>query len=83
LDREISNVAPRVIVALGATAIRAVTGSSEKIEDARLQVHKHSQGALVVCTYHPSAILRSEGERKLELTQALENDLRRAASLLS
>jgi probable DNA metabolism protein len=83
LDREISNVAPRVIVALGATAIRAVTGSSAKIEDARQQVHKHSQGALVVCTYHPSAILRSEGERKLELTQALENDLRRAASLLS
>ena len=82
LDREIANVAPRVIVALGATAIRAVTGSSEKIEDARQKVHKHPQGALVVCTYHPSAILRSEGDRKLELTQALENDLRRAASLL-
>jgi DNA polymerase len=82
LDREISNVAPRVIVALGATAIRAVTGSSRKIEDARQQVVEHPRGALVVCTYHPSAILRTEGDRKLELMKALEDDLRRAVSLL-
>ncbi len=81
LDREISNLAPHVIVALGATAIRAVTGSSEKIEDARKDVREHPRGPLVVCTYHPSAILRSEGDRKLELTEALEEDLRRAASL--
>jgi DNA polymerase len=83
LDREISNVAPRVIVALGATAIRAVTGSPEKIEDARQHVVTHPRGALVICTYHPSAILRSEGDRKLELSQALEHDLRRAAGLLT
>jgi uracil-DNA glycosylase len=83
LEREIANVAPQVIVALGATAIRAVTGSSEKIEGARQHVSRHPRGALVVCTYHPSAILRSEGDRKLDLAQALEEDLRRAASLLS
>jgi len=82
LDREISNVAPRVIVALGATAIRAVAGSSRKIEDARQQVVEHPRGALVVCTYHPSAILRTEGDRKLELMKALADDLRRAVSLL-
>jgi DNA polymerase len=83
LDREISNVSPRVIVALGATAIRAVIGSAEKIEDARQQVVKHPRGALVVCTYHPSAILRSEGERKEALLRALEEDLRRAKRLLT
>jgi len=83
LDREITTVSPRVIVALGATAIRAVIGSSAKIEDARQQVTRHARGALVVCTYHPSAILRSEGNRKSELIQALEADLRRAKSLLS
>ena len=82
LDREISNVAPRVIVALGATAIRAVIGSSETIEDARQRVTEHPRGGLVVCTYHPSAILRSEGERKAQLMQALEDDLRRAAELV-
>jgi uracil-DNA glycosylase len=60
-----------------------VTGSSEKIEDARKQVTKHPRGALVVCTYHPSAILRSEGDRKAELMQALEEDLRRAQRLLA
>jgi uracil-DNA glycosylase len=83
LDREISSVSPRVIVALGATAIRAVTGSSDKIEDARQRVTKHPRGALVVCTYHPSAILRSEGDRKAELMQALAQDLRRAKLLLT
>jgi uracil-DNA glycosylase len=83
LDREIANVAPRVIVALGATAIRAVTGSSEKIEDARQRVLRHSRGAWVICTYHPSAILRSDADRKLALSQALEDDLRRAAGLLT
>ena len=83
LDREISNVSPRVIVALGATAIRAVIGSGEKIEDARQQVVKHPRGALVVCTYHPSAILRSEGERKEALLRALEEDLQRAKRLLT
>jgi uracil-DNA glycosylase len=83
LDREISNVSPRVIVALGATAIRAVTGAAQKIEDARQQVVKHPRGAFVVCTYHPSAILRSEGERKDPLFRALEEDLRRARRLLS
>ena len=83
LDREISNISPRVIVALGATAIRAVIGSAEKIEDARQQVVKHPRGALVVCTYHPSAILRSEGERKEGLLRALEEDLQRAKRLLT
>jgi uracil-DNA glycosylase len=60
-----------------------VTGSSEKIEDARKQVTKHPRGALVVCTYHPSAILRSEGDRKAEIIRALEVDLRRAKRLLT
>jgi uracil-DNA glycosylase len=83
LDREISSVSPRVIVALGATAIRALTGSSEKIEDARKQVTKHPRGPLVVCTYHPSAILRSDGDRRAVLMQALEEDLRRAKRLLT
>jgi uracil-DNA glycosylase len=83
LEREIERVAPKVIVALGSTAIRAVTGSAPKVEEARQQVLRHPTGAAVVCTYHPSAILRSEGDRKARLSSALESDLRRAASLVS
>jgi len=83
LDREISTVTPRVIVALGATAINAVTGSSARIEDARQIESRHPRGAIVVCTYHPAAILRGEGNRKAELMQALEDDLRRAKRLLT
>jgi DNA polymerase len=83
LDREIASVAPRVIVALGSTALRAVTGLSLKIEEARETVLRHSLGASVVCSYHPSAILRAQDEHKSHLLRALEHDLRRAARMIS
>ncbi|HEV7716816.1 MAG TPA: UdgX family uracil-DNA binding protein [Steroidobacteraceae bacterium] len=83
LEREIENVAPQVIVALGSTAIRAVTGLSLKVEDARQQALRHPRGAAVLCTYHPSAILRAEGERRAQLLRALQEDLRRAATMLN
>jgi uracil-DNA glycosylase len=83
LEREIEQIAPKVIVALGATAIRAVTGLAPKVEEARQQVLRHPRGAAVICTYHPSAVLRSEGERRAGLVSALESDLRHAASLVS
>ncbi len=81
LDREIAQVAPAVIVALGSTAIRALTGTALGVEEARRTIQAHASGAKIVCTYHPSAILRSEGERKEQLMEALTSDLRRAAEL--
>jgi DNA polymerase len=83
LEREIENVAPRIIVAMGSTAIRAVTGMSLKVEDARQQVLHHPRGATVLGTYHPSAILRADAERKAQLLRALQDDLRRATGILA
>jgi len=78
LEGEIARVSPRVIVALGATAIRAVTGQSMGVEDARAVRVRHFGGAVVVGTYHPSAILRAEGGRKEGLIAALTADLKEA-----
>lgn len=79
LEQEISAITPRVIVALGATAIRALTGSSATIEEARRSDLRSASGALLVPTYHPSAILRARDDRKDRLLQMLIEDLSRAA----
>ncbi|MEX3931649.1 UdgX family uracil-DNA binding protein [Paraburkholderia phymatum] len=62
LERELSSVGPRVIVALGATALKAILDD----RDARLQavvgkVIEHG-GRHVVPTYHPSFALRAPDE---------------------
>jgi uracil-DNA glycosylase len=66
---------------LGATALKALTRSSLTIEAARRQDISIEQGATVVATYHPSALLRAEGDRAQELRDLLVHDLRRAAKL--
>jgi DNA polymerase len=77
---EIDEVAPRVIVALGATALRALVGSTLTIDAARRQQLRHPAGAVIIATYHPSAILRAEGERAQDLRAMLIEDLKRAGS---
>jgi probable DNA metabolism protein len=81
LEREIASVQPRVIVTLGATALRAVTGSTDSLEVARDREWRHPGGAQIVCTYHPSAILRAEQDRAQALRERLVQDLRRAKEL--
>lgn len=78
LEREISEVSPRVIVALGATAIRAVCGLSVTVEEARRSELRSVIGSVVVTTYHPSAILRALEERRGQLLGMLIEDLGRA-----
>ncbi|MBV8743179.1 MAG: hypothetical protein JOZ12_15430, partial [Sinobacteraceae bacterium] len=74
---------PRVIVALGATAIRAVTGLTCSVEQARLEPFALSPHTQVICTYHPSAILRAEAARQTTLAEALEQDLRAALAMIT
>ncbi len=81
LEDEIAEVAPRVIVALGGTAIRAVTGLQLTIDEARKMELRDASGARVVATYHPSAVLRSQDERRQAIEEALTGDLRRAATM--
>lgn len=93
LEREIAEVAPLVIVALGGTAIRALTGLQLTIDEARKMelravigagagsIGADASGARVIATYHPSAVLRSEDDRRDAITSALTVDLRFAATL--
>jgi DNA polymerase len=81
LVEEIATLQPRVIVALGASALSALVGSNQSIEKARQARLAHSSGAAVIATYHPSAILRAEDARKEEWRESLISDLKRAAAL--
>ena len=83
LEQELTAVHPRVIVALGATALKALTRSSLSIEAARRQALILESGVPLVATYHPSAILRAEGARAQELKAFLVEDLRRAGKIVA
>ena len=79
LEAEVAAVRPRVIVALGATAARAVLGRNVGIAASRGVVHE-AFGAEALVTYHPSAVLRAD-ERAAEVRAALIEDLVRAKGL--
>jgi probable DNA metabolism protein len=81
LDAEVEQIKPRIIVALGASALRAVAGLTDSIESARTLQIPHASGAQVVCTYHPAAILRADPAEAELLRQHLVGDLRRAREL--
>ena len=83
LEREIAQVAPLVIVALGGTAIRAVTGLQLTIDEARKMELGAANGVRVVATYHPSAVLRAPDERRAAIEAALTADLRFAAAMVA
>jgi DNA polymerase len=82
LEREVAEIAPLVIVALGGTAIRALTGLQLTIDEARKMELRASSGPRVLATYHPSAVLRSQDDRRDTIAMALTEDLRFAATLV-
>ncbi|MEO0618730.1 MAG: UdgX family uracil-DNA binding protein [Pseudomonadota bacterium] len=60
LDKEIALVRPRVIVGLGGSALRGLTGRSLPVGRAREMTLSHGSGARIIASYHPSFILRTE-----------------------
>jgi uracil-DNA glycosylase family protein len=66
LEREIETVKPQVIVALGATAARAVIGKDFKVSLQRGQFVKSPLAPHVFATFHPSALLRLQDEAEKE-----------------
>jgi len=81
LDLEIERIKPHFIVALGATGLRALLRKTMTIDAARRQPLQHTSGVAVIASYHPSAILRAEGEGAVQLRAALIEDLQRARVL--
>jgi uracil-DNA glycosylase len=79
LEAELAAVRPRVVVALGATAARAVLGREVRIGAERGQVLDGGTHDVVVTT-HPSALLRLRDRTEFgEQFDALVADLRTAA----
>jgi DNA polymerase len=82
LDEEIRHVQPRVIVALGASALVALTLQKLPIAAARARPMQLADGRVLVATYHPAAILRAPDEAaRAALLGCLVDDLRRASAL--
>ena len=79
LREEIAHVRPAVVVAMGATAVRAVLGKSRAIASLRGQVLESAFGLPMVATVHPSAVVRvpDRDDRRAAL-EGLVNDLRLA-----
>jgi DNA polymerase len=82
LEAEVAALSPKVIVALGATAARAVVGRTVAITRERGQPLDCDLAPLVVATFHPSAVLRAQ-DRREEMQAELTADLRAVAGHLS
>ncbi|MBX9934585.1 MAG: UdgX family uracil-DNA binding protein [Methylobacterium sp.] len=80
LERELDFVAPKLVVALGATAVLALTGKAMPITRARgpAEFGKPYAGFITV---HPSYLLRLPDEAKDEAFAAFVADLRRVREL--
>jgi uracil-DNA glycosylase len=82
LAQEILAVKPGILIALGATAARAVLHKTVSIASARRHALDHPSGARVFVTYHPSAVLRADEDSE-RLRGWLLHDLKRAARALA
>ena len=79
LDLERRLVKPRVIVALGTTAIRGVTGRSASVTSLRGRAARLPDGTAMVATVHPSYLLRMPDRDAAEVEFArLVGDLKLA-----
>jgi DNA polymerase len=82
LTREIDIVAPRLIVALGATAARALTGRPTAIERNRGKLMDLGSSTKLLVTVHPSSLLRMPPRYKEEAYRRFVMDLKRIAPFI-
>ncbi|CAN5266503.1 UdgX family uracil-DNA binding protein [soil metagenome] len=81
LDGELTAVRPKVVVALGATAAKALLGPSFRVSRQRGEVF-HRDGARCTATLHPSAILRLPDAERDAAVGDFVDDLTAVAALL-
>ena len=62
LDRQIALLQPRVILALGSCAVKALLGGEGRVGSLRGQEHEHA-GTPVVVSYHPAYLLRNTADK--------------------
>jgi uracil-DNA glycosylase len=84
LDEELRLVGPEALVLLGATAAKALLGSSFRLTRHRGELLDSALAPIVSATIHPSAILRQrDGESREAEREALAEDLRVVAAALA
>jgi DNA polymerase len=84
LDLELKFVRPKVVVALGATAARALTGRTTAIAASRGRPLVYGHGQSLLVTVHPSMLLRLPDARaRARELRGLVADLTLAAELIS
>ncbi|GAA0863554.1 UdgX family uracil-DNA binding protein [Sphingopyxis soli] len=71
LDKERALVQPDLIVTLGASALRGVTGKSASITSMRGAVHELEGGTKLLATIHPSFLLRLPDRERAAKERAL------------
>jgi uracil-DNA glycosylase len=83
LEAELAAVAPRIVVALGATAAQALFGKAFRVTRDRGRLVPSKLAPYALATVHPSALLRAPDEetRRREIRRFLD-DLREVARLL-
>jgi probable DNA metabolism protein len=82
LDLELALVKPSLVVAMGATALFALTGERPKISDVRGTIRRSEHGPAVFVTVHPSFLLRIPDAARREVEMAhFKQDLAAVAAL--
>jgi DNA polymerase len=76
LRQEIALVRPRLVVAMGATALRSLTGETPRLGDIRGRILPFEPGRALLVTTHPSWLLRlPDPRRAAEETARFHTDL--------
>jgi uracil-DNA glycosylase len=70
LGGELDLIKPKLVVALGATALYALLGNRAKVTRSRGQVIEVPKGYAVLVTVHPSSLLRSPDRAAAERSRA-------------
>jgi uracil-DNA glycosylase family protein len=83
LEGELATINPALVVCLGGTAARALTGRTIKLGGMRGQIYERDTGHALLFTVHPSYILRLHADSRTEAYDALVADLKIAAGYLN
>ncbi|MEO7192695.1 MAG: uracil-DNA glycosylase [Vicinamibacterales bacterium] len=80
LQRQISVIRPKVIVALGTFAAQSLLQTKTPISKLRGQVHEFRDGIKVIPTFHPSFLLRNQKNR--DLYRDVWEDMKKARAII-
>jgi uracil-DNA glycosylase len=84
LEAQLNRLRPELVIVLGATAAKALLGSSFRVTRQRgtLFPGPPGSGAQLIATIHPSAVLRGDESEREVMFDGLVADLRAAATVL-